>query len=760
MTSSRQSPRAQGSRAGTPAPPREPVPAPVLAASAEAAVPPPAARARRQWPPLALWLLVLVPLVFNAVALWPEASRRVPSLNDDAVHYLAVRRASEALDDGENPTDHWLPGLELGFPLFFSYQHLPHLAVVLLHRLLLRHADLLLLFNLVRYLLMLAFPLVVLWSMRRMGFSAIASVVASAAAGLLSDNANYGFDYGSYLWRSHGMYTQLWAMPLSFVALACLERVVTRGTGYAAAVLACSAMAFTHLVYAYMMAITALVLVLVGLRRVNARARLARLAVVGGVAGIITAYMTLPFVLGKAYLSASAYLQRWKYDSFGAQDILRWLVDGDLLDFGRLPALTALLALGVATALFTRTRPARLALILFGVWLVLYFGRPTLGPVADLLPMHEGLLFHRFIGGVHVAAILLIGLAGDWLWRQLTVVPERWRAAALAGAVLVLLAPALRERHHYYALNTQWMDRAGRALDADGDAREILATLRALPPGRTYAGLPANWGGTELRFGDLHFYDLLLFNGIAGATRPYGGFSLNADIMWHFDERNPAHYDVLDVKYVVAPRRWAAPSFLRPIRETRRYVLYEAGTAGYGELVAIARSESPASQSALFARNRSWFGGLDPAARRFLRYDYPPRAGAAAAERAGCPLGKTSEEQVSAARIDLRTECATASALVIKVTYHPNWRVRVDGTEVPTFMASPSFIGVELPPGRHEVRAEYRSPAYRTALLIVGLLTLVAVIVWRRRLEQLDARLAAAGDTDRRRLATTSPPDG
>ena len=233
--------------------------------------------------------------------------------------------------------------------------------------------------------------------------------------------------------------------------------------------------------------------------------------------------------------------------------------------------------------------------------------------------------------------------------------------------------------------------------------------------------------------------------------------------MWHFDERNPAHYDVLDVRYVVAPRRWAAPPYLRPIRETQRYVLYEAGTAGYGELIAVAPSESPPSQSALFARNRSWFQGPDPAARRFLRYDYPPgsppRAGAAAGEQAGCPLGKTSEEHVSPARIDLRTECATASALVIKVTYHPNWRVQVDGTEAPTFMASPSFIGVELPPGRHEVRAEYRSPAYTTALLIVALLTLVAVIVSRRRLEQLDARLAAAGDTDRRRLAATSPPE-
>src|SRR5262249_56832981 len=92
----------------------------------------------------------------------------------------------------------------------------------------------------------------------------------------------YGFEYGSYLWRGFGMYTQLWAMPLSFVTLACLDRLLETGKGYAAAIGSLSLLILTHLIYAYMMAISALVLLVVGLCRANARPRLVPLAVAGG----------------------------------------------------------------------------------------------------------------------------------------------------------------------------------------------------------------------------------------------------------------------------------------------------------------------------------------------------------------------------------------------------------------------------------------------------------------------------------------------
>lgn len=697
-----------------------------------------------RWATAVLLLLVLIPSAFNAIALLPELRLGVPSLNDDAFHYLLIQRASQALESGDNPFDHWGPELDLGFPQFLYYQHLPHLIVVLLHRLLLKQVDLFTIFNLVRYLLLLGFPLTVYWSMRRLGFSVLAGAVSAAAATLLSSNNRSGFEYDSYVWRGFGLYTQLWAMHLFFITLACLHRVVERGTGYAAAVVIGSSLVLTHLIYAYMMALMALVLFVNGLNQANARRRAARLAILAVLVALITAYFWLPFLLFKAYLNASPYLERWKYDSFGAKDVLTWLVNGDLLDYGRLPVLTVLLALGVASALFARARLAHLTLGLLLFSLVLFFGRPSLGRLAELLPMHEGLQFVRFIAGVHLAAIFLIGLGGEWIWQRLARLSEHSHAVAAGLLLLLLMTPALRERWEYYLLNTQWMERTKRALDTDQDARAILAALADLPPGRTYAGLPNNWG-QEMKLGDLHFYDLLTFHRIVATSPQHASFSLNADLVWDFDERRPTHYNLFNLKYVVAPSGLVMPAFLRRIKETQRYILYQAETSGYAQFASISGLKRVSAQSGLFSENRSWLASDEPGAGRFIHYDHPPGSdGSGGSTTAGCPGGGTiSEEQVLPSHIELRVECPTASAFVLKVTYHPNWRVAIDGQQQRPFMLSPSFIGIDVPAGRHQVRAEYHSPWYKTALLLLGVCALIATIWFRRHLTRLDALVSS-----------------
>jgi hypothetical protein len=730
-----------------------------------------------RWAKVVLLLLVLIPVAFNAIMLFPELSIPVPSLNDNAVHYLFVQRASDALAAGENPFDHWIPELDLGFPQFFYYQHLPHLAVVLLHRLLLKQVDLLTLFNLIRYLLLIGFPLTVYWSMRRLGFSAVAGAVGAAASTFFSSNHGYGLEYGSYIWRGFGMYTQLWAVHLSFITLASLYRLLDQGKGYVAAIITCSILFLSHLIYAYIIAVAALVLWLVPLNRANWFPRLTRLAVTAVLAAVISSYLWLPWLYFKAYMGVSPYLQRWKYDSFGAGNILSWLANGDLLDYGRLPVLTILVALGIASAVIVHTRHARISLVLFFVMLMFFFGRATWGRLADLLPIGEVIHFLRFLGGVHLSAILLVGLGGELIWRELALLRERWRAIAAGLIILALLIPALRERHAHYALNTQWMERTRKAIEVDEDARTILSALKELPPGRTYAGLRANWG-KDLRLGDVHFYDLLTFYRIVGILPPYQGHSLNADLIWHFDDRNPAHYNLFNVRYVIVPGGMAMPDFLRPFKKTPRYTLYQAETSGYAQFVTVAGLKRFDSQSKLFFENRNWLMSGEPAAGRFVRYEYPrvnkkveakveveekekvkaevkveeknkdkdkdkaEGKTSTSVEKIGSTArGKINEEKIYQGKIGLKVESPGAATLVLKVTYHPNWRVFIDSREVQTFMVSPSFIGFEVPAGLHEVRAEYCSPTYKTFLLLLGACILLATIWFRRRFPQFEALL-------------------
>jgi hypothetical protein len=670
----------------------------------------------------------------NAVALIPEVLHPVPSLNDDAQHIAFVRRAVDAWARGENLIDFWVPQFELGVPQFLDYQHLPHVSVVLLARLTGNSVDPRTLFDLARYALLVGFPLTVFWSMRTMGFTPVASAVAAAASSLLSGNHRYGFEYDSYVWRGFGVFTQLFAMHLSFVALATLHRLANKGTGVVAAALACSALVLSHLLYAYMLAITAVVLLLFGITRANAPARVARFAVVGAITAVATSYMWLPFFMYAAYVNVTPYLDPAKYDSYGAGPILSWLLSGELLDHGRLPVLTLLLATGAVAAALTRARSPLLALTLFTLWLVLYFGRPTLGPLIDLLPMSDGLFLHRFVGGVDIFAIVLMGFGGGWLWQRAAVSSSGARVAAAGVACLLLFAPALGERWAYYAQNADWMRQTVAALEADADAKTVLAALGAQPQGRVYAGLRANWGQTldfGIPFNSVRFYNVLADRGLDAVAPPNQSLSLNADMLWEFNDQELSHYRLFNVDYVIGPRAVKFPAELRVLTTTPKYVLYAAPGRGYAEYAAIARSEPTSTQADLFTRGLAWLRGGEPARWAFTRFDYRTARTEPSAPIADCATGRVNYERVQPARLEILARCDATSAMVVKVTYHPNWRVTVDGADAATFMASPSYLAFALPAGEHFIVAEYRSTPIKAPLLALGGLVLAACVLVR-----------------------------
>ena len=68
---------------------------------------------------MALLLLVLIPMAFNAIALLPELSLPIPSLNDNAFHYLLVQRAKE--DTNIYETRRNLTGLSVSKGLLMTF---------------------------------------------------------------------------------------------------------------------------------------------------------------------------------------------------------------------------------------------------------------------------------------------------------------------------------------------------------------------------------------------------------------------------------------------------------------------------------------------------------------------------------------------------------------------------------------------------------------------------------------------------------------
>ncbi len=701
-------------------------------------------------------LLIAVPMAAQAIGLLPEITVGVANVNDDTEHALYIENASDALARGENVLDFWVPEMDEGFPQFLYYQNLPHLSVVALHRVLLGTIDIFTVFNIVRYLGLVLLPLTVFWSMRRMDFDTVAAAVAASGSTLLATNFLYGFDFGSYLWRGLGLYTQIWAMHLSFIALASLWRLLRYGTGFRWTAVVLAVLVLSHLLYAYMMVVTAALLLVWGVTRANALVRIARLAGAGAIALAITSWMWLPYVLARGFQNASPYLQPEKYASYGASTVLGWLFSGELTDYGRLPVLAVLLAVGVIAAARLRASSSAFALVLFMVWLGLFFGRGTLGPLASLLPLQETLLFHRFIGGVHIAAIMLIGVGGSAIFTLLQAERSHARTALAAAAIAILLVPAVKERLDFENLNGLWMRQTKAAIDADTDMATIVGALRDLPAGRVYAGLRSNWGQQldfAIPFNSVHAYQYLVTERFRMLAPPYGGASLNSDLQFDFNDQIAAQYDLYNVRYVVAPRGLAVPSFLQVLRTTNRYVLYTAPSSGQAEYVALADREQVSTAAKLFPRNRAFVNGPGPVSRTYIRWDFPaPGDRVVSGEVSGCLSGTLRYERVQASRFDFISSCPSEATLVVKETYHPNWHATVDGRPVETFMVSPSFIGMTLPAGDHFITVEYLSTPSKTPLLVFGLLVIAALVLGRRDLPERLRGPRARFDALRRRV--------
>jgi hypothetical protein len=72
--------------------------------------------------------------------------------------------------------------------------------------------------------------------------------------------------------------------------------------------------------------------------------------------------------------------------------------------------------------------------------------------------------------------------------------------------------------------------------------------------------------------------------------------------------------------------------------------------------------------------------------------------------------------------------------LLLRMSFHPGWHARVDGADVPTTPLIPSFVGVALDPGEHEVELRYRPDPSRGPLLAFGVVLLLAAGGWGRRI--------------------------
>ena len=327
--------------------------------------------------------------------------------------------------------------------------------------------------------------------------------------------------------------------------------------------------------------------------------RIRRAAAVGLGALVVGSWVVVPLLVDSAYAAPtrSGTGPTIFYDSYGAPQVLSWLISGRLFDNGRLPIVSVLLGVGLAVcvARFRRDERARAVI---GVWvlsLLLFFGRPTLGPLLKILPGSDDLPLHRYINGVHLAGILLAGIGaaflGRWLFRLARRYASPLRPAMVTGLLAALavaaLYPAWNQVSTIDQQDTEWIPEQVAADTTDGaDVGTLIDQIKTMPPGRVYAGSSSNWGrdykiGFVPMFAELQNFDV---DTIGFWLRTE---SLSTDMEDRFDENNAAQYDLFNVRYMILPNDREAPVKATYLAAAGRHRLYQVASSGYMEMVQL-----------------------------------------------------------------------------------------------------------------------------------------------------------------------------
>ena len=691
--------------------------------------------------------------VFGLVTMSGELTNVQP-LNDEALHFEMVRWAVQQIHSGNAlPLDGWFPYLSLGDAQFSHYQSLPHLITAYIS----------LVFGSgsterwAGYLLFALFPLSVYAGSRLLGWSSWAAGTAALISPLLVSVTGYGYESFSYTWLGNGLWSQEWGMFLLPLAWGVSWRAV-EGTGrgkYALAALVVGLTIAMHFLTGYFALLSIGVFVIVVWRGVVPR--IGRAAVVFGGAALVASWVVVPLISDGAYFNLSIFNQgTFWLNSYGAPQALGWLFTGQLFDYGRFPIVSLLVAVGTVVCIcrFRSDRRARALLGLMAMSIVLFCGRQPFGFILNLLPGNGDLYLSRYMMGIQLAGDLLAGIGLVWVGESAVRLAGSWRprvrrvplvAGLMAAAVLITL-PAWVNRAAYAASDFTNVALQVDSDQTDGAALDVLINdIKARGGGRTYAGLPGNWG-QQYAIGQVPVYAYLADNDVDEFGFTMRTPSLTADNEAYFNQADPAQYQLYNIRYLLMPVGMTSPVPETLLASSGRHRLYQVTTSGYLEVVDTsgiveANRGDMAAQTQPFLRSAAFQQG-ELATIAF-------NGGAAAAPT--LPVGATpntaagtSTDVVDEAQDGFFAGTVTATrtaAVILKVTYDPLWHATVDGVPSAPYMVVPGFVGVTVGPGQHSVVFQYVPYSHYGALLGIGAVTLLILglgpWLWRRRLREM-----------------------
>jgi hypothetical protein len=705
------------------------------------------------WP----WLLVAAAVAWNLVNL-RALTVGVAYLNDGSLHEQMVRFTTAQLRAGHLPLSSWFPFLGEGSPQFLHYQSLPAILTGLVG--LAVGPDVA--FRWALYMLVSLWPISVYLSARAFGAGRPAAAASAAMAPFLASTPGVGYEQHAYLWTGFGVWTQLWAQWTLPLAWGYSWRAIRDGRGYLRAVLLTALTVAFHFETGYLALSVLLVWPLVAGRPLATRLR--RGAILLGGSLLAVAWVIVPLVEHRRWAAVNEPLQgSGLVNGYGAHRVVDWLVSGQLLDHGRLPVVSVFAALGFGLAwlAWSSDANARALLVALAVCLLLAFGRTTFGSLVDLIPGSADLFFRRFMMGVQLAALLLAGRGAAWLTarcvRMLNARVPRWPPRLSPAAVLVatvaVLAPAWLQLGAYDHRDGATIAAQRRSDNTQGtDLDRIVALIERDGNGRTYAGMPSNWG-QNFTAGAVPVFKYLESRDVDEVGYTLRTASLMTDPEYYFDDRDRSDYRLFAIHYLILPAGDEPPVSARLAMRSGPYWLWTIDSGGYVQAGRIV-GEISANRTNLGARSvRLLRSGL-AADGAYLSVRYGSDDGGDG--RLPTRRSQSSAGALRAQRVDLDDGEASATmrmrrpgVAVLSAAYDPGWTAAVNGRRRPTRMVAPALVAVDVPTGTDHVVFRFHGYDDYPELLALSGLSLAMVAI-----------APVCGRRARRRRATTGARSG
>jgi hypothetical protein len=407
---------------------------------------------------------------------------------------------------------------------------------------------------------------------------------------------------------------------------------------------------------------------------------------------------------------------------------------------------TVLVGIGLVVAVIeARKREAPRAVLAAGILsMIVFFGRPTLGGVIDLLPGAGDLFLRRFVSGVHLAGLYLGGLGLTWLVAAMRLGLTKIAAfrvdarAVTASCVIaaVLVAPAFIDRAHFAWRGAMWIGEQRAADRTEGNAFiELVQEARRQGPGRVFAGHRSS-GRTGDRIGFVPMYIAPLNAGAdsVGFTRPT--WSLMSPAEYRFDIDDPGMRRLFGVRYVILDGSSSAPDGAAEAGRSGRFVLYRFDDISYESVVDTVAPISAnrfnlGTQTSWVTRSALPELGILPTLSFGNRAAATPTLGP---ELPREPAGRVLDVRAAPASgvFTADVELERRAVVLLAASFDPRWGVSVDGVETPPEMIVPALVGATVPAGAHRVVFLYHPfPWYGPLFLLAGLGLVVLVVVER-----------------------------